>query len=106
MHKLTILAAFALAIPASAAAQDTQDAYGEPLPAAGEPAAELSVADAFSAMDADLDGSVTREEFTAYAGEGSETQFDAAAGDDGLLTEDELAAFVVTPGEVVGEEEF
>lgn len=101
MKNLTILAALALAFPASAAAQD---AYGDTMPAVGEPAAELSVSDAFTAMDADLDGSVTREEFAAYAGEGSETQFDAAAGDDGLLTEDELAAFVVTPGEVTGDD--
>ena len=70
----------------------------------GQPEAEMSVGDAFSAMDADLDGAVTKDEFTAYAGEGSETQFEAAAGDDGVLTEDELSAFVVEPSEVVGEE--
>ena len=99
MRTLTLTAAV-LCLAAPAMAQDySQDYSSEPLPPA-----ELSVTDAFSAMDADLDGSVTKDEFTAYAGEGSEGQFDAAAGDDGLLTEDELSAFVVTPEEVVGEE--
>lgn len=99
MRTLIVPAALALCLGAPAMAQDDY-AAGQP---EAPPAGELSVTDAFSAMDADLDGSVTREEFVSYAGDGSEGQFDAAAGDDGLLTEDELAAFLVTPEEVVGE---
>lgn len=98
MRKLMITGAL-LALGGTPALALAQDDFGS-----GQPEAELSVADAFAAMDADFDGSVTRDEFIAYAGDGSETQFDAAAGDDGVLTEDELSAFVVEPAEVVGEE--
>ena len=103
MLKIIIPAALALGGTALAQDYEAQD-YDTQDYSTGQPEAEMSVGDAFAAMDADLDGSVTRDEFVAYAGEGSETQFDAAAGDDGLLTEDELSAFVVTPEEVVGEE--
>ena len=98
MRKLMITGAV-LALGGNAAIAQDDYEMGQP----EAPAAEMSVSDAFAAMDADLDGTVTKDEFTTYAGEGSETQFEAAAGDDGVLTEDELSAFVVSPEEVVGE---
>lgn len=99
MHKMMIAGAVLALGGASALAQDDYQSYETGQPEAG---AEMSVDDAFAAMDTDADGSVTQEEFTAYAGEGSETQFSTAAGDDGVLTKDELSAFVVTPNEAVG----
>lgn len=94
MRKLMITGAILALAPAAALAQDTyeQDTYET-----GQPEAEMSVTDTFSAMDTDMDGAVTQDEFTAYAGEGTEAQFEAAAGDDGELTEDELSSFVGAP---------
>jgi Ca2+-binding EF-hand superfamily protein len=57
-----------------------------------------SAADKFTAMDADGDGAVTSAEFTSYASASghdaadAELQFAVMAGDDGVLTIEELEA--------------
>ena len=84
----TLLATAAtLALVGTALAQD--DAYQPEAPAA-----PVTVEETFTKMDTDASGGVDQAEFTAYAGEGSETQFAAIAGDDGTITLDELSAYM------------
>ena len=99
MRKLMITGAV-LALGGTALAQDMADPAQASDPAQAE--TEISVADTFAAMDSDLDGQVTQDEFTAFAGEGTEPQFEAVAGEDGLMTEEELYAFVAAPGGAAG----
>ena len=96
---LTAAAAAALTLTGAAFAQD--DVYQ---PEAGtyspEPEAPVTVEDTFTKMDTDASGGVDQAEFTAFAGEGSETQFAQIAGEDGTITLDELKTYM---GELTGE---
>jgi hypothetical protein len=71
-----------------------QDAMSDDTYTSGQPEAAMTVEDTFTVIDTDADGVVTETEFVAYAGEGSETQFAQVAGDDGLLTVEELEIFM------------
>ena len=81
----TLLATAAtLALVGAALAQE--DGY--------QPEAPATVEETFTRMDTDASGGVDQAEFTAYAGEGSETQFAAIAGEDGTITLDELTTYM------------
>lgn len=85
----TLLSAAALlTLVSAAAAQDEPYAPEAPSPA------PTTVEDTFTKMDTDASGGVDQVEFVAFAGEGSETQFDLIAGDDDTITLDELASYM------------
>ena len=105
MRKTLMIAGGALVLTGAAIAQDeygvqdgaaTTDGYAaegyQPEASAGA----MSADDTFNAIDVDADGTITADEFTGYAGEGTSTQFDAMAGEDGALTMDELKSFMET----------
>ena len=79
MHMILLGAALFLSGPA---AQDTTES------------APVTVEETFSKMDTDASGGVDEVEFVAFAGEGSETQFTAIAGEDGTITLDELTSYM------------
>lgn len=94
--RTTALTLAATAVLCGAAlAQDT--AYQPEAPEAAP--LPTSVEDSFRLMDLDASGTVDEAEFVTYAGEGSEGQFAEAAGEDGLLTQEELEAYVTQRGE-------
>ena len=84
-----ILGAAALFLTGPAAQAGPQDTYED-----ASQTAPMTVEETFAKMDTDASGGVDELEFVAFAGEGSEMQFGAIAGDDGTITLDELSAYM------------
>ena len=55
-----------------------------------------TVSEAFDAIDTDHDGEVVEDEVVAYVGPGTEAQFEAVSGGDGVMTLAELEALVTS----------
>ena len=95
-----ILGAAALFLVGPAAQAGPQDTYDQGTYDDASQTAPMTVEETFTKMDTDASGGVDEVEFVAFAGEGSETQFSAIAGDDGTITLDELSAYMA---ELAGE---
>ena len=90
-----LLAAASLTLTLAGAAVAQEDGYQDDGYQPEAPAAApVTVDETFTKMDTDASGGVDQAEFTAFAGEGSEAQFDVIAGEDGTLTLDELTAYM------------
>ncbi|MBB4658739.1 EF-hand domain-containing protein [Parvularcula dongshanensis] len=88
MMKPICLSVAALCLAGVAVAQESDAPAPQPQP--------QSVSEAFDEIDADHDGQVVEEEFVAYVGPGTEAQFEAVSGGDGVMTLAELEALVTS----------